>query len=96
MERLMILLAVVAVSLSTVLSCPHDYAAMSKELEMCTYAMAPAGQTKESQCLYVTNLMKCMTTVLTGCEGVPYVEADRAEIDATIQSFNTISQELCD
>ncbi|KAK7088943.1 uncharacterized protein [Littorina saxatilis] len=102
MERLMILLVVVAVTLSTVLSCPLDETAMEKEIRMCTVArLASAGQNiaehqgRAGQCLAIPHLLKCIDTAMTGCEGVPYVEAERAEVDAGVQSLNAVYQQMC-
>ncbi|KAK7090966.1 hypothetical protein V1264_010695 [Littorina saxatilis] len=94
MARLMILLVVVAVSLSAVLSCPPNEAAMQSEMEVCTAGMASAGQTKEGLCSAVTDLLKCIDTALTGCEGVPYVEAERGSIDAGMQNLRALQQQM--
>ncbi|KAK7090649.1 hypothetical protein V1264_010414 [Littorina saxatilis] len=102
MEHLMILLVVVPVTLSRVLSCPYNQPAMEKEIRMCTVArLASAGQNtaehqgRADQCLKVPHLLKCIYTIMTYCEGVPYVEADRADIDAAAQRLNATYQQTC-
>ncbi|KAK7090687.1 uncharacterized protein [Littorina saxatilis] len=104
MERLMILLVVVAVTLSTVLSCPLDEIAMRKEILMCTAARENVArqniadseqQGKSKKCLATPHMLTCIDTVMTDCEGVPYVEAKRAELDADVQRLNEMYQQMC-